>query len=60
MNADILKENPDWRWYLLFGGGTLCFTLLGWLIFKYGPVGDGPTERFHFNRTDKRHRLNHG
>ena len=38
MNVSILKDNPDWRWYLLFGGAFQIFTLVGWLSFKYIPV----------------------
>ncbi|KAK2792388.1 hypothetical protein FQN52_003323 [Onygenales sp. PD_12] len=38
MNVDILKGNPDWRWYILFGGVCLTLTLTGWLIFKYCPI----------------------
>jgi hypothetical protein len=34
MNVDILESNPDWRWYLLFGGGCLALTALVWLLFK--------------------------
>lgn len=40
MNVDILASNPDWRWYILLGGGFLVVTVLGWLLFKYGQVGD--------------------
>jgi hypothetical protein len=42
MNVDILQTNPDWRWYILFGGGFLAFTVLGWLLFKYGQVCENP------------------
>lgn len=38
MNVDILESNPDWRWYLLFGGGFVALTVLVWLVFKYGKV----------------------
>jgi hypothetical protein len=38
MNVDILESNPDWRWYLLFGGGCLTLTVLVWLLAKYGQV----------------------
>jgi len=38
MNVDILKDNPDWRWYILFGGAFLILTLVGWLVFKYTQV----------------------
>jgi hypothetical protein len=35
MNVDILETNPDWRWYILFGGTFLILTIIGWLLFKY-------------------------
>ncbi|EWY83037.1 hypothetical protein FOYG_15113 [Fusarium oxysporum NRRL 32931] len=35
MNVDILENNPDWRWYLLFMGSLLVLTTIGWLFFKY-------------------------
>jgi hypothetical protein len=38
MNVSILKDNPDWRWYLLFGGAFQILTLIGWLGFKCIPV----------------------
>lgn len=38
MNVDILESNPDWRWYLLFGGGCLSLTGFVWLLAKYGQV----------------------
>ncbi len=38
MNVDLLKDNPDWRWYVLFGGALLVITFVGWLIFKLNPV----------------------
>lgn len=38
MNVDILESNPDWRWYLLFGGGCLALTVLVWLFAKHGDV----------------------
>jgi hypothetical protein len=38
MNVNILENNPDWRWYLLFGGGCLILTVSVWLLFKYGEV----------------------
>jgi hypothetical protein len=62
MNVDILKDNPDWRWYMLFGGGILILTIAGWLIFKYSPVrGSSSAEGFlFFDGTDKRYRLNYG
>jgi len=38
MNVDLLKDNPDWRWYVLFGGTALILTVVGWLVFKYIPI----------------------
>ncbi|KAK4113096.1 hypothetical protein N656DRAFT_778619 [Canariomyces notabilis] len=38
MNIDLLKDNPDWRWYVLFGGTFLMITFVGWLIFRINPV----------------------
>ncbi|KAJ3536429.1 hypothetical protein NM208_g6716 [Fusarium decemcellulare] len=35
MNANVLENNPDWRWYLLFLGSLLLVTIVGWLFFKY-------------------------
>jgi uncharacterized membrane protein len=43
MNVDLLKDNPDWRWYLLFGGAFLMITFAGWLIFKINPVRGIPS-----------------
>jgi hypothetical protein len=36
MNVDVLESNPDWRWFLLFGGSCITLTVLVWVIFKYG------------------------
>lgn len=38
MNVDVLRNNPDWRWYIFFVAVILLVTLMGWLIFKYNPV----------------------
>ncbi|CVL09207.1 uncharacterized protein FMAN_15451 [Fusarium mangiferae] len=38
MNVNILENNPDWRWYLLFVGTTLLLTIAVWLSFKYVKV----------------------
>jgi len=38
MNVNILQNYPDWRWYILFGGGFLLITFLAWLLFKHGQV----------------------
>ncbi|KAH6884162.1 ankyrin repeat-containing domain protein [Thelonectria olida] len=37
MNVNSLENNPDWRWYVAFSGGTMGLTVLAWLIFKYNP-----------------------
>ncbi|KAJ5538533.1 hypothetical protein N7494_008012 [Penicillium frequentans] len=37
MNVNLLQDNPDWRWYILFGGLTLVFTAALWLITKCIP-----------------------
>ncbi|TXB96358.1 hypothetical protein FocTR4_00016756 [Fusarium oxysporum f. sp. cubense] len=33
MNVDILENNPDWRWYLLFMGSLLVLTTIGWSLY---------------------------
>lgn len=38
MNIDLLQDNPDWRWYLLFGFLSLLLTGLLWSISKCAPV----------------------
>ncbi|RII24236.1 hypothetical protein CUC08_Gglean011241 [Alternaria sp. MG1] len=38
MNVNILKDNPDWRWFFLAGSICLVSTICAWLIFKYCPV----------------------
>ncbi|CAI9631388.1 unnamed protein product [Alternaria burnsii] len=38
MNVNILKDNPDWRWFLLAASICLVSTICGWLIFKYCPI----------------------
>ncbi|KAK1765215.1 ankyrin repeat-containing domain protein [Phialemonium atrogriseum] len=35
MNVDILRDNPDWRWFLLFAVVSLILAIIGWLVFKY-------------------------
>lgn len=30
MNVDVLQNNPDWRWYVLFGFMSLALTLGLW------------------------------
>jgi hypothetical protein len=51
MNVNLLQNNPDWRWYILFVAVLLLLTLTGWLVFKYNPVSGLPCELsdiFHF------------
>jgi uncharacterized membrane protein YfcA len=51
MNVNILKDNPDWRWFLIFGGASQILTLVGWLGFKYIPVRvlfDGKFGKFYY------------
>ncbi|CAN9129477.1 unnamed protein product [Alternaria alternata] len=38
MNVNILKDNPDWRWFFLAGSICLVSTICAWLIFKYCPI----------------------
>lgn len=37
-NIDLLQDNPDWKWYLLFGPLSLFITGLLWSISKCAPV----------------------
>lgn len=38
MNVNLLQDNPDWRWYILFGCVSLVITGVLWLISKCIPV----------------------
>ncbi|EWZ48991.1 hypothetical protein FOZG_04455 [Fusarium oxysporum Fo47] len=38
MNVNMLKDNPDWRWYIPVVATSLLLTITAWLIFKYIPV----------------------
>ena len=38
MNVNLLKDNPDWRWYMLFAGAFLSLSIAGWLLVRYNPV----------------------
>jgi hypothetical protein len=62
MNVDLLKDNPDWRWYILFGGAFVVLTIAGWLFLRYNPVRIGflTGDFFFISYTDKQHRSNHG
>ena len=60
MNVDILKDNPDWRWYILFGGASLILTLVGWLTFKYTSVRHNFWMSSSGLGTDKRRSLKDG
>jgi hypothetical protein len=52
MNVDILANNPDWRWYLLFLSVSLLIIFLGWLIFKYCNVCQNFRVRVQVHRID--------
>jgi hypothetical protein len=41
MNVNIVKDNADWRWFVVFGGSALTLTMITWLIFKYFNVSVG-------------------
>ncbi|CAG7939810.1 unnamed protein product [Penicillium salamii] len=38
MNVDLLQNNPDWKWYLLFGGLSLILTGTLWMASKFFPI----------------------
>ncbi|KAH7127934.1 ankyrin repeat-containing domain protein [Dactylonectria estremocensis] len=38
VNITFLKENPEWRWYILIGGAVLVLTVFGWLTFKHNRI----------------------
>ena len=38
MNVNLLENNPDWRWYILFGMLSFVFTGALWLVSKALPV----------------------
>ncbi|KAH7200630.1 ankyrin repeat-containing domain protein [Fusarium oxysporum] len=38
MNVNMLKDNPDWRWYIAVVAASLLLTITAWLIFKYNPI----------------------
>ena len=38
MNVDLLQDNPDWRWYILFACASVVITGITWLISKCSPV----------------------
>jgi hypothetical protein len=38
MNVNLLQDNPDWRWVILFGIMSLVTTGILWLISKCIPV----------------------
>ncbi|KFZ13854.1 hypothetical protein V501_03493 [Pseudogymnoascus sp. VKM F-4519 (FW-2642)] len=48
MNVSILKDNPDWRWYLLFGGASQVLTITAWLSFKYIPIETWIESKAHY------------
>ncbi|KAJ6016529.1 hypothetical protein N7540_011120 [Penicillium herquei] len=38
MNVNLLQDNPDWKWYIFFGGVSLIMTGILWLASKFIPV----------------------
>lgn len=38
MNVNLLQDNPDWRWYILFGCLSLVMTVAIWVLSKCLPV----------------------
>lgn len=38
MNINLLEDNPDWKWYILFGCVSLVITGVLWLFSKWIPV----------------------
>ena len=38
MNVNLLQDNPDWRWFILFGFMSLVTTGILWLVSKCIPV----------------------
>ncbi|KAG4291648.1 hypothetical protein FPRO06_13869 [Fusarium proliferatum] len=34
MNVNVLKDNPDWKWYILVVGATVILTICGWIGFE--------------------------
>lgn len=47
MNVNVLKDNPDWRWFLLFVLVVLFLAITGWLTFKYTSVSNNFSFNFH-------------
>jgi Mg2+ and Co2+ transporter CorA len=35
MNVDILRNSPDWRWYLLFSALSFLLTVAIWASFRF-------------------------
>ncbi|PYH79190.1 ankyrin [Aspergillus uvarum CBS 121591] len=38
MNIDLLKDNPDWTWYLVFSAVSVLITICLWTLLKYIPI----------------------
>ncbi|KAF3399901.1 Ankyrin repeat domain-containing protein 50 [Penicillium rolfsii] len=38
MNVDLLQDNPDWRWFILFASVSLVITGVTWFISKCIPT----------------------
>jgi hypothetical protein len=36
MNIDILRDNPEWRWFVLVSGVMVAVTIAMWLLLQYG------------------------
>ncbi|KAL6229653.1 hypothetical protein BDW75DRAFT_245541 [Aspergillus navahoensis] len=59
MNVDLLRGNPDWRWYILVVTILLSITLTGWLVFKYNPLEswiERQADRFFHNANAQKER----
>lgn len=42
MNVDILKDNPDWRWFLLTGAVLVSITIGSWVFLPRDLVPNPP------------------
>lgn len=40
MNVNVLETNPDWRWYVLIGAGSLILTMIIWIVLGYFDVSN--------------------
>lgn len=46
MNVDVLSQNPSWGWYIALSVPLMVIVLLGWILFKYVPVGTHATPHY--------------